>query len=239
MGGIGIYAAYQPIIAYAQIPIEDVDHRKPVATITSSESSPIQGVFIWLTIDWSENITGFSKSDIKTSANTDTFFSTDSQTWMVRVWITHMNEGENTITIPANSVHDNAGNGNEAASISFFVDRHPPSINIDHFEHTEGTVGFIVSFSEPVTGFTQSDWKIFPSYVQDLYTIILWQEYHDPQGYGVHVKNTSDDNASWRAGVVIKQDAFHDMAGTGNDPHHYTCHARHGSEWAVDCSWQY
>ena len=138
------------------------DSDVPTVTMSSTAPDPTSTSPIPVTVQFSENITGFDASDITVgNATIGNFSAVDSDTYTFD--LTPTGEGLITADIAANMVQDGSGNLNSAASqFSRTFDTLAPSVTINQAAgqvDPTGTspINFTVVFSEPVTGFSASD----------------------------------------------------------------------------------
>ncbi len=104
-----------------------VDNSRPSLDFSFTEPDKDGPVSIQVKIDFSEPVAGFEKNDIRVSGGEiDTFAgSGKTYTFLLRPEI----EGDIQITVPADSAHDDSGNGNlEKNAVYSFNPNHPPSI---------------------------------------------------------------------------------------------------------------
>jgi hypothetical protein len=134
----------------------------PKVTMSSAASNPTNTSTIPVTVQFSENVTGFDAGDITTSnATVDSFGVMDGDTYTFDLIPT--GEGLVTADIAANTAQDGSGNLNSAASqFSRTFDTLAPTVTINQaatqIDPTSATpINFTVTFSEPVTGFSASD----------------------------------------------------------------------------------
>ena len=131
-------------------------------TITSPASDPTNSSPIPVTVQFSENMTGFTSADITTSnATVVDFIAVDGDTYTLN--LNPIGEGVVTVDIAAGVAQDGSGNGNSSASqFSRTFDTLAPSVTINQASgQTDpasiSPINFTVVFSEPVTGFGTGD----------------------------------------------------------------------------------
>ena len=131
------------------------DRIGPAPTLTAASESPTDAS-VEVTVDFGEAIdqTTFTDSDISVTGGNATGLTHQSGDRTFTFTLTPSADGEVTVTIPANHVEDQSGNGNGASnalSITFdSVDTDPPE-----FESATYDVGksrLTVTFSEPLNG---------------------------------------------------------------------------------------
>ena len=127
-------------------------------TVAFTGPTAIQSGPFNLTIDFSEDVTGFAAIDVDVVNGVLSAFSGSGDSWTAEV--TPTAEGTLTVDIPAGRLTDIAGNGNTAApQFSVDTDLTPPDVIIASAATGVQTGPFDVSFtfSEAVTGFELAD----------------------------------------------------------------------------------
>jgi hypothetical protein len=127
-------------------------------TVAFTGPTAIQSGPFNLTIDFSEDVTGFAAIDVDVVNGVLSAFSGSGDSWTAEV--TPTAEGTLTVDIPAGRLTDIAGNGNTAApQFSVDTDLTPPDVIIASVATGVQTGPFDVSFtfSEAVTGFELAD----------------------------------------------------------------------------------
>ena len=147
------------------------DITDPTVTINqgSSQSDPTNQSPILFDVTFSESVTGFTASDISFTGSTApgtlaAAISGSGASYQVSV-SGMTGSGDVVVSIPADAVIDQIGNGNEASTSSdnsVEYDVTPPTVTINQASAQadptgSGPILFDVVFSEPVTGFTGSD----------------------------------------------------------------------------------
>jgi methionine-rich copper-binding protein CopC len=135
------------------------DGTAPVATIGSTQTSPTNSIAIPITISFSEAVIGFELADIVvTNGTVSTLTNTEN---VYSVILTPTNTGAVKINIAANSVTDNAGNTNPAATeFSIVYDGTAPGVAITSSAGsiiTNPNFTATITFTEAVTGFANTD----------------------------------------------------------------------------------
>ena len=148
----GVNAA---VTATFDIAVTAVDSVPP--TVSIEGPSELQPAGFWLTIVFSEPVTGFEQSDVTVGNGTVLTFSPESSRY--RVKIRAASSGMVTVDVNADVAADEAGNGNRAASqFSVESDRVRPQLTITGPAAVQtGPFDVALTFSEPVTGFEQSE----------------------------------------------------------------------------------
>lgn len=139
------------------------DTTRPTLTLTAP-STPQNGPFT-VSVDASEPVTGLTASDFGVAGGSVTGLTgpTSASTGPWTLTITPTTEGTVTITAPAGSASDSAGNTNPVATTDVTYDATRPSVSVDSAAgNPTGTspVPFTLTFSEPVTGLSLSDLSI-------------------------------------------------------------------------------
>ena len=142
----------------------EIDMTPPSVTITGVPTG-VQNSAFDVTVTFSEDVTGFTASDIAltNSGGTDTVVATATVTGSGKTYtatITPTGEGTLGIQVPADAAVDAASNGNTASAKSTVtVDTVRPTVTITGVPATTQNTAFTVTitFSATVTGFTDSD----------------------------------------------------------------------------------
>ena len=133
-----------------------VDNQAPTLEITMP--TELSSAVVTATITFNEEVADFAETDLAvTNAQLSAFTETvTGTTWTVVV--TPESDGEVTLSLPADVVTDRAGNGNEASEPARFVyDGTEPTATItDVPASSDAPFTATISFSEEVTGFTES-----------------------------------------------------------------------------------
>ncbi|HJQ13570.1 MAG TPA: Ig-like domain-containing protein [Anaerolineales bacterium] len=138
------------------------DSASPTVTLTSTAPDFTNTSPIPVTVQFSENVTGFNTGDITPdNAAISNFNAVDGDTYTFD--LTPIADGLVTANIAAGVAQDGSGNGNSSASpFSRTVDTLAPSVTINQASGqvdptSTSSINFTVIFSEPVTGFATSD----------------------------------------------------------------------------------
>ncbi len=138
------------------------DSDAPTVTITSATPNLTNTSPIHVTVQFSEDVTGFDVGDVtEGNATVGNFVSADGATYTFD--LTPLGDGLVTADIPAGVAQDSGGNDNTAATqFSRTFDTVAPSATIDQtvgqVDPTSASpINFTVVFSEPVTGFGTGD----------------------------------------------------------------------------------
>ncbi|HJR78720.1 MAG TPA: Ig-like domain-containing protein [Anaerolineales bacterium] len=136
------------------------DSDAPTAAITSAESDPTNTSPITVTVQFSENVTGFAVGDITISnAIVGNFNAVDSDTYTFD--LTANSQGLVTADIAAGVAQDSSGNGNMAATqFSRTFDSVIPTVTMTSAASdpvNTSPISVTAQFSENVTGLIASD----------------------------------------------------------------------------------
>ena len=135
--------------------VTTVDTVPPTVSINGPKR--LQQAGFWLTVTFSEAVTGFDQSDVRVGNGSVVKFSHEPAGY--RVKIRAATSGTVTVDVAANVAADAAGNGNTATS-RFSVESDPerPAVTITGpASEQAGPFDVTLTFSESVTGFDQSD----------------------------------------------------------------------------------
>ena len=141
------------------ITLPDPDTTAPGVSI--SVPSGVQNGGFSVTITFTESVSGFGQSDVSLtgSAASITGWNTSGDNTVYTATITPTASGTVTVGVAANVATDEAGNPNTAAtSKTVSVDVDTPTVTIGVPSGTQtGAFDATITFSETVSGFTQSD----------------------------------------------------------------------------------
>ena len=140
------------------------------------------------TITFTEPVSGFVQADVRlsgTATATITVWSANAENTVYTATITPTTSGTVTINVAANVATDAANNPNTAATaktVTVDVDTTPPSMSFsfDIRERSRTPVSYItngpftmtITFTEPVTGFEQSDFEVDQDYTLTDFKVI-------------------------------------------------------------------
>ena len=150
----------QNTAATSQTVTVSVDTESPGVSI-SVPSGTQTGAFN-ATITFTESVSGFTQSDLSvggTASASITAWSANSDNTTFTAAITPTTSGEATVSVPANVAIDAANNNNTASNtkaVSVDMDRPSVSVSVPSSVQT-GVFSVTITFSEAVSGFTQSD----------------------------------------------------------------------------------
>ena len=199
---------------------EDYDSREDVDPVTATEadnekvvtvaiqtevSAPVRGVFEVMII-FSEEVTGFERSEIAVTNGSVTDFSGSAPTYKAE--ITPSKSGEVIVEVGANVVEYGVGNGNIAgAPLVIEADLERPEVTIEGPTEPVGLAGFevTITFSEPVTGFELEDIRVTNGTASNFIEI-------SPQEYTATI--TPDGIGEVR--VEVPEEVAENGAGNGN-----------------------
>ncbi|CAN5245567.1 hypothetical protein BH11PLA2_BH11PLA2_22140 [soil metagenome] len=185
-----------------------IETSSPLTQITSSETSPTSAASIPISVIFERGVTGFDESDVAVTNGTLTGFTIlDEQNYAFS--ITPNSDGQVLVNIPAAAAKDFAGN-DSAAAVQFTIvsERAAPTATITTTttSPTSGnTFPVAVTFSETVTGFTQSSLSITNGSVSNFVAV-------DGSHYTFDVTANTDGNVD----VGFAANAASDAAGNGN-----------------------
>lgn len=135
------------------------DRNAPTVNLTTTASNPTNLAAIPFTATFSENVTGFTASDISVTNGTVQNFSGSGSTYTFEV--VPANNGTVTVSIAANVAQDAAGNNNTASNtVSITSDRTKPTPTVSTTagnSTNNNPIPFTVTFDENVTDFTAGD----------------------------------------------------------------------------------
>ncbi|MEM1037721.1 MAG: Ig-like domain-containing protein [Pseudomonadota bacterium] len=180
----------------------EFDTTAPTVSVSDPPAS-VNGSFD-LEFIFSEDVTGLTADDFEVTNATVTLTGGPQDFTLT---LTPDGNGDVSVSLPANSATDAAGNGNEAFTGTFVVtfDDESPTVSFsDAPSSVNGPFDLTVTFSEDVTGLTAEDFNVTNATV----TIS-----GGPQDYTVTV--TPDGNGD--VTVDLPADAVVDAAGNGNE----------------------
>ena len=181
-----------------------VDTVSPTVSIKGPKR--LQPGGFWLTIVFSEAVTGFEQSDVTVGNGSVVKFAHEPAGY--RVKIRAATSGTVTVDVAANVAADAAGNGNSAAS-RFSVESDPerPAVTITGPAAAQtGPFDVHLTFSESVTGFDQSDVAVSNGSVTAF------------SGTGASYTATITPTASGTVTVKVAAHVASDRAGNPNFP---------------------
>ena len=183
------------------------DTSSPTVSVSSTESSPTNVDPIPVTIEFSEDVTGFEAGDIVVGGGSVAGFSGSGSSYSVD--IAPDGDGEITVDVPADVAEDEAGNGNEAGD-QFSIDfvGTAPSVTISSSESSPTNTDPIpvtIEFSEEVTGFEVGDIVVSGGSASDF----------SGSGSSYSVEITPDEDGTIT--VDVPADVAEDEAGNGNE----------------------
>lgn len=183
------------------------DRTKPTVTLSGAPSSPTNLALFTLNISFNENVTGFDINDITVSNASKSNFSGSGSSYTVD--IAPSADGQVTVNVYEAITTDLAGNSNESSNqISVMSDRTRPTVALtaDASDPVNSAFNVIFTFSEAVTGFTQSDVTASNASVSD-FQVVSGNEYK------VLITPTTDGNVT----IQVGSDAAADNASNGNE----------------------
>jgi len=182
------------------------DATPPAITLSSNTGNPTNQDPIQFRIVFDEDIVGFESSDLMiTNGNLLVITSPNPNEYFADVQPT--TDGEVILSIPAGSVQDQAGNDNEAVSLSVTFDGTGPEIEISASPLSDGDYELTFSFSEPVQGFEEADIEVTNG------EITAFELIDNISGSA----NISSTISSGDVTVSISAGTFTDIAGNDNE----------------------
>ena len=162
------------------------DVTAPTVTLTSTSSANVSGAFD-VTIEFSEDVTDFTASDIEVTNSTKSqFTTTDDANYTIR--ITPTADGQVTVKVPANAATDTAGHNNTASNtLTRTADVTAPTVTLTSTSSAtvSGAFDVTIEFSEDVTDFTIDDIEVTNSTKSQFTTT-------DDANYTIRITPTAD-----------------------------------------------
>ena len=186
-----------------------VDVDKPTVTI-GVPSGTQTGAFD-VTITFSETVSGFTQSDVSLSgsAASITGWSSNSDNTVYTATITLTASGTVTVGVAANVATDAANNPNAAATsqtVTVDVDAEPPGVSITvPSEAQRGAFAALITFTEAVSGFEQTDLSLAPNTAGA--TITTWVPGSDQTSYVVVITPTTSGEVTFNVAAGVATDA--------------------------------
>ena len=186
-----------------------VDVDKPTVTI-GVPSGTQTGAFD-VTITFSETVSGFTQSDVSLSgsAASITGWSANSDNTVYTATITLTASGTVTVGVAANVATDAANNPNAAATsqtVTVDVDAEPPGVSITvPSEAQRGAFAALITFTEAVSGFEQTDLSLAPNTAGA--TITTWVPGSDQTSYVVVITPTTNGEVTFNIAAGVATDA--------------------------------
>ena len=193
----------------------DYDGTKPTASVENLEIVTNSTDPIPLTITFSEDVTGFEQDDLFLDANAVTlsnFTAVNAATYTVdATYNTNSTENVVEISILANSVTDEVGNGNDAISLTTITfDLEGPSVEIQGAPtSTADAFTLTFAFSEDVTGFEIDDITVSNGAASNLQTA-------SASSYTATITPATDLNDGAQITINVTADVATDAGGNGN-----------------------
>jgi hypothetical protein len=138
------------------------DSTAPTVAMTSAAANPTKDSLIPVTVQFSENVIGFTIEDIVAANGTvSNFVAVDGDTYTFA--LTPSGQGAVTANIAASVATDDESNGNSAAAqFSRIFDSAAPTVTVEQASGQAdptnvSPVLFTVVFAEPVSGFASGD----------------------------------------------------------------------------------
>lgn len=187
------------------------DSVQPTAIMTTTANTSVNAMPIEVTIEFNKDIVDFDLSDLSVSNGTPDSLTNNVPSRKWTFGVTAQAQGDVTVYLAANKVHDGAGNGNKASNqIKVKYDSVSPSVIITSTASESTNLSPIpirIEFSEMVNGFDIGDLQIdnYTS-ISSLQTVIanrVWITTVTPATPG-------------NVTVLIAPDSVTDAAGNGN-----------------------
>ncbi|WP_188951244.1 Ig-like domain-containing protein, partial [Filimonas zeae] len=186
--------------------VRKYDATKPVATITSIATNPLNKAFD-ITVTFSEAVTGFGKSGFAVENGAVSGFTVINATTCTAT-ITPAVDGEVKVSVAENSASDAAGNGNIASdTLVRKYDAARPTVIITTTAPNPLNKSFdiTVTFSEVVTGFGNSGLAVYNGAISSFTSI-------DATTYTATITPAGDGEVK----VSVAENSASDAAGNGN-----------------------
>jgi hypothetical protein len=154
--GVAQDAAGNDNTAAPQFTIES-DGTPPGVVISSTASDPVSGVFS-ITVEFTEDVTGFAVGDITVGNGSAGSFAGSGDTYTAE--ITPTADGSVTVDVAAGVAADAAGNANTTATqFTIESDLTPPGVSIQSVASSpvQGPFRVTITFDELVSGFASGD----------------------------------------------------------------------------------
>ncbi len=184
----------------------NTDNTAPQVTLSAdgSTTGPYT-VSVWV----NESVTGLSASDFNITNGTISNFSGFNQNYTFTV--TPINQGNVSVSLPANSANDAAGNGNATSNTvtTYYdapvVDPSAPQIYLNAPSETQGSYTVSIWANEAVSGLSINDFSISNGTASNFYS-------SSSQNYTILVTPSNSGNVS----VSLPANSANDAAGNGN-----------------------
>ena len=179
----------------------------PTVLITSNASNPTNLSSFTVTFIASEDLASFEEGDLNIVNATISDFTTVNDA-LFTATITPTIEGNITIDLLADTVEDNANNGNVAASYSIMYDATNPTVVISSTaaDPIDGVFTATFTFSEDVTGFEMADITLTNGTASDFTAT-------SASVYTALITPMADGNVT----IDVAADVAQDAATNGND----------------------
>ncbi|MEI7687049.1 MAG: Ig-like domain-containing protein, partial [Planctomycetota bacterium] len=193
------------------------DRTAPSAAITSSAASPTNLAAIPITIEFSEDVIGFTAAGLTATGGTiGDVVAVDGNTYTTT--ITPTGDGAVTVNVLAAAAHDAANNNNSAsAAFSITSDRTAPMATITSSATSPTNLALIpitATFTEDVADFTAADLVVTNGAIGIITAV-------DGHTYTFSITPTADGPVT----VQLAAGVVHDAAGNGNPVANFTINA--------------
>ena len=189
--------------AATQFSIES-DGSAPGVTLATTASEPVSGAFE-VSLTFTETVTGLELSDLSVTNGTASNLAGSGASYTVS--ITPSSDGDVSVSLPAGSAQDEAGNDSTVSNtLSIEADLTAPSVALSSTatEPVSGAFPLTVTFSEDVTGFELSDLTVGNGVASGL------------AGSGAVYTVTITPSGDGAVTVDVAADVATDAAGNGN-----------------------
>jgi hypothetical protein len=150
------------------------DSSLPGVSLTNASGSVSGDATETVTITFTEPVSGLEIGDFAVTNGTASGLTETSPGLEYTITVTATGDGDVTVELPAAAVTDDAGNENDAASVSWAYDGTAPIayLTTELTEPTENqTVTVSVTFSEEISGLTVSDFDVTNGVASNLVTL--------------------------------------------------------------------
>ncbi|MFY0599644.1 MAG: cadherin domain-containing protein [Cyclobacteriaceae bacterium] len=190
------------------------DGTKPTASVENENITTNSTEAISLTITFSEDVTGFEIGDLSSdnTVSLSNFTPVNANTYTVEAtYNTSADDNVVEISIPANSITDVAGNGNDLITLTTITfDFERPSVEIQGAPATTAEAFTLTfAFSEEVSGFEIGDITVSNGTAGDFKTV-------GSASYTTVITPANDLNEGASITVNIAADVATDAGGNGN-----------------------
>ena len=179
--------------------------------VTVSVPSGVQNGAFNATITFTETVSGFVQSEVSLSGSAASImsWSANSDDTVYTATITPTASGTVTVGVAANVATDAANNQNTAATsktVTVSVDTTAPGVSITvPSEAQRGAFAALITFTEAVSGFEQTDLSLAPNTAGA--TITTWVPGSDQTSYVAVITPTTSGEVTFNVAVGVATDA--------------------------------